>query len=104
MTMISYGIPSYPFFHKKKELTIAWIDDRCRKLVGLKFHPDNTGIDTADARREVFSIYPPRFTISTDNGTEFKGDFDSMLAQSGTAHARPTPLVLSRTASINAAG
>jgi hypothetical protein len=59
---------------------------------------------TANALREVLQQFCVPFSIWTDNGTEFKGNFQGILEERGMRHIHSTPYNPSKTETASGFG
>jgi transposase InsO family protein len=59
--------------------------------LGFRFLPNKTSAETAKALSELLEHYPVPYSIWTDNGKEFEGDFRVMLQEQGIRHIYTVP-------------
>jgi transposase InsO family protein len=58
---------------------------------GVKFVPNKSSIETAEALYEILSQYSAPYSIWTDIGTEFEGSFQMILRKRGIRHIYSSP-------------
>jgi transposase InsO family protein len=68
---------------------IAFLDDRSRRLMHAEFIEHKTALATKWALRAAIRLTGARpYAVWSDNGTEFKGEFDAYLARQRITHVR----------------
>jgi hypothetical protein len=71
---------------------IAFIDDASRRVLGAAFLPDKHACFTRGVLEQVIiRIGVAPYAVWSDNGTEFKGDFETFLARQQIRHVRTKP-------------
>lgn len=74
-----------------KEYLIAFIDDYSRKVIHFDFLPNKTAINTTNFLNHALELNSKPFSIWTDNGGEFKAEFNGLMMRSNIKHVWTEP-------------
>jgi transposase InsO family protein len=74
--------------HGLSRYIIAFMDDASRKIMGWEFLQDKNSITIKNILEKILDIdhKPQPYTVWTDKGTEFRGDFEDFLQERGIKH------------------
>jgi transposase InsO family protein len=79
-----------PISHRQK--LIAFMDDASRFVLGVRFLADKSSGQTAYALAEIINeCNAVPYCIWSDNGTEFRGEFEALLTRLSIVHRRTEP-------------
>jgi transposase InsO family protein len=77
--------------HDAPGYMIAFLDDASRRIMGIEHLEHKSADQTAAALIRALNFHQAPYAIWSDNGTEFRAEFDTVLARLHICHLRTTP-------------
>jgi hypothetical protein len=79
-------------YRPSHRLMIAFLDDASRRVMGWSFLTDKKATSTRDVLRKTMEAnHVKPYAIWSDNGAEFKGEFQSFLQEQDIRHVHTAP-------------
>jgi transposase InsO family protein len=79
-------------YKRTNQWLMAFLDDASRRIIAFAFLPDKSSESTAVVLLQALATVDiPPYAVWSDNGTEFKGDFEAVLQEHGVRHVRTKP-------------